>query len=199
MKAIKQNWQMVVVCVAMLATALFIILSQQVYGNITTEQPAPIASLKTYSFFATSTNQQVVGGQTFYGTTTTATSTNITQWFDSNGQLDKGYFVIAGAKKVNVYLTRGDKVGGGNAGATTFKLQVTPNGTDWFYFNDLSENATTTQGVIALSYTSQNIVLTGTSTKAIALDLTNDAFLGLRVIAVETTDGSHEAFATAEF
>src|SRR3990167_9153192 len=88
-------------------------------AHITKDVPTVTPNtFRTFTFFASSTTQ------TNYATTTTATSTSITQYFDSNGTLDKGYFVIAGAKKVEVYFQRGEAGGigaGGNTGTTTFK------------------------------------------------------------------------------
>jgi hypothetical protein len=189
MKAIKQNWQMVAVCVAMLATALLLISARTTFGNITGEQPTGgIEGVTTYQFFATSTTQATSG---LYATSSTATSTNITAWTDSNGRIDNGYANIAGAKKVVLQCDRGDKLGGGNTGSTVCRFQVSNDASNWYYF-ERTTNATSTGALIPGA-------IAGTSTIQAAMDLDYSAYKFLRCIVVETTDGSHECKAIIEF
>lgn len=180
---------------ALLALAVAIsvasIAISQVHANVTVSNGRPVPSTwQRYQFFATST------AQTNFATTTTATSTTINAWYDSNGQVDNGYFVIAGAKKVNVYFSRGDTNGQGNAGSSTYSVQVTgktnPTEADWLYFTKLVPATTTTQvgaGVIAAA----------TSTIGFGLDIDSNAFYAIRCIVVEATDGEHTCAASAQY
>lgn len=192
MKTLRENLGISLLVVGALLVFALVLFSEgirQAYGNVTTEQPARTNTLVTYQFFATSTNQATTG---LYATSTTATSTNITSWFDSNGRLDNGSFDISGAKKVVFYFDRGDKLGGGNTGSHTFRVQVSPNGSDWTYFerfiNATSTGAMATPGSIA-----------GTTTLMAAMDLDYSSFKFVRCIAVETTDGSAECKLQAEY
>lgn len=204
MKTLRQNIRATALIVGMLAVfALTVFLGgyYQAQGNVTNNTTSALQpELVTYTYFATSTNQRVVSGITYNATSTTATSTNILPWFDTNGALDSGWANIAGAKKATLYLKRGDRTGTGNAGSTKFQIQVTPDGTNWFYWSKLQENASSTIGFTAKTYTIESTALTlvGTSTVVATMDLTNDSFLGVRVIANETTDGDHEAYITVQ-
>lgn len=191
MKTLKQNWQMVAVCVAMLATAFLIISAQTVFGNVTAEAPTVQDTFRTYTFFATSTNQ------TTYATSTTATSTNITQWLDSNGAVDTGAMDIRGAKKVTFYFQRTGV--NGNEGTSKFQVQVSPDGTNWFYFDKWVENASSTVGTSAITRTTSDLNLTGTTTVAQSMVLLDDGYLSARCIVRETTDGEHYCKATAQY
>lgn len=123
----------------------------------------------------------------FNATTTTATSTNL-----SGGG---GYFKIAGAKKVELYFSRGGATGP-NTGSTLFKVQVTPDGTNWYDFNKLEQNLATSTTATKVASVS---IAAATSTTVTSMDLRTDAFYGVRCIAVETTDGEHTCAASAEF
>lgn len=117
-------------------------------------------------------------------TTTSATSTN-----QGGGG---GYAKIAGAKKVEIVFTRTGR-SHANTGQTIFRVQVSPDGTNWYDFARLM-NATST------SQTGQSTVtLQGTSTAIQALDLRTDTFYGVRCIAFQITDGEHTCSANAEF
>lgn len=148
--------------------------------------------LKTYTFFATSTTQ------TYFATNTSATSTNIIDWFDSNGRRVDGKFVVAGAKRVTMLFGRGDQTGTGNTGSSQFMVEVTPDGTNWFDFNRLITATNTFDG-----FTTQTILPTveigaGSSSTILAdLDLENTAIFAIRCIVIETTDGDHTCRATA--
>jgi len=109
-------------------------------------------------------------------TTTTATSTNLTD--------GGGYAVIAGAKKVVFYFTRG--WGAGNSGSTNFKIQVSPDGSTWNDYNTLLQNSATSTARTAISSVT---VPAGTSTVMAYPEYLG--FYAVRCIAVETTDGAH--------
>lgn len=142
---------------------------------------------RDYYFFASTTDA------TYTATTTSATSTNKSLTFDSNGVPDDGSLNISGAKSVDLYLSRGDTTGQGNAGQSLFKFEVSPDGTNWFAFNrllgdDIDQTPTSTVTIGA-----------GTSTTHVKMDLQHSGFLKLRCIVVETTDGEHTCRAYAEY
>ena len=119
-------------------------------------------------------------------TTTTATSTNL-----SGGG---GYAVVAGAKSVVAYFSRGDTTGQGNSGSTVFKLEVSPDGTSWHMYNTLLQNAATSTDQTSLATVT---VPAGTSTTMVYMQ--NLGFYALRCIAVETTDGEHSCKVGVEY
>jgi hypothetical protein len=123
----------------------------------------------------------------FSATTTTATSTNV-----SDGG---SYLVINNAKKITMYFTHGGTATTSTTGAR-FNVQTTRDGTNWDNFNQLidsSGNATT-------SYTIQG----ATSTAYAAVDISKNAFYGIRCISTELasplgTDGEQTCAASVDF
>lgn len=147
-------------------------------ASITSEQPKPVNVQRAYTFFS--------------ATTTTATSTNIIAGYDANGIYDTGAFNIAGAKRLTFFFSRGGSTGA-NTGLTNFKVEVSPNGTDWIAYSrligpDVAETATTSATIVA-----------ATSTVAYSMDLDVHQFFAVRCIAVETTDGDHTCKALADW
>lgn len=117
-------------------------------------------------------------------TTTSAYSTDIS----AGG----GYAVIAGAKKVEFYFTRGGATGP-NTGKSVFSVEVTPDGANWYSFNklvgsDVSATATSTVSIVA-----------ATSTVTVGMNIDHDAFYAARCRVVETTDGEHTCKVQVEF
>ena len=169
---------------------------QFAFGNVLTTQPSGGATeFKEYSFFASST-------ETYFATTTSATSTDIDAFFDANGQYDNGAFNIAGARQVDLYFQRGDTVGTGNTGTTTFKIQVTADGSTWHDYGQLEEiTTTTTADGYFTRVSSPNAGAsdtndhTATSTAIYRMDDTN--FKAIRCIVVEEVDGEHSCRAAA--
>lgn len=147
-------------------------------------------SYKEYRFFATSTTQ------TFFATTTTATSTNILPWFTTDGVRDNGQFVIAGAKEVLVFFGRGDTTGQGNTGTTTFKIQTSPDGTDWYDYPRL-QAATTTLASADARFSTVSTAGIAAATTTDVFKLTDLGWYSIRCIVVETTDGEHSCSASA--
>lgn len=87
---------------------------------------------------------------------------------------------IAGAKKAQVYLSYANPVGSG-LGTTSFSIEVSPNGSDWYNYNKLIVNASNTS---ATDITRDDIIVMSATTSAIyAIDLTNDTFRDVRCIA----------------
>ena len=162
---------------------------QLAYGDAVTSPTVAKSTFKNYTFFATSTNQ------TLYSTSTTATSTNITPWFNTAGEYDNGAFVIAGAQRLTFSVYR-DAGTGANAGSTRFRGQATfkvnPVEADWFYVTDWLSATSSATGI-------SDLVAVATSSYQVSLDVKDDAFYAVRCIAVETTDGFHSCSATADF
>ena len=124
----------------------------------------------------------------FTATTTTATSTNV-------AAPDQGYFKIAGADKVTMYFSRGGLVQP-NTGISTFSVEVTPDGTNWYPWNQLIDNTATSsdQWMVA-----SKAIEAATSTSIMGMNLQNMSFYGVRCIVNETTDGEHTCVGQAEF
>lgn len=174
-----------------LIAGAFLMLStiSMVFGDAVTSPTVTENTFKYYTFFSTSTDQTV------FSTTTTATSTAINAWFNSNGERDNGAFPIAGAKNVTFYFNRDGNLQA-NTGTTNYRIQFTPKvspaETDWYYFNDwVSATSTDTY--------STNIALKATSTSEVVMDLVGRGFYAVRCIVVETTDGAHSCAASAEY
>lgn len=127
----------------------------------------------------------------FIATTTTATSTNVIS------TQDPGFMKIAGAKDVDFYFSRGDTKGTGNSGSSIFRVQVTPDGVNWFNYDEL--------GQVTVSYT-DNAFYTrqGTTTISAATGtqmwaMEDIAYYGVRCITVRATDGEASCTATANY
>lgn len=153
-------------------------------------------SLLTYTFFSTSTTQ------TSFSTSTNATSTEIEAYTNSNGRIVDGKFVVAGAKRVLMYFGRGDVNGTGNAGTSNFRVQISPDGTNWHDYNRLIITGTTTRSGITDGNTAilPSVDITNaTSTVTAALDMVNHAIYAIRCIVLETTDGDHSCRASADW
>jgi hypothetical protein len=191
MKTLKLIPMIVIGAILLFAGMFFMGSLQRAFGDVTSEMRTVTPdTYRYYTFFATST------AQTNFATTTTATSTNINQWTNSSGVIDKGYFVIAGAKKVTMYFSR-DAGTGGNAGSTNFKVQSSPDGTTWYDFTRLVQ-ATSTSVSNAVEQSTATISA-ATTTLQYGLDLDYDSTFAVRCIVVETTDGSHSCAASATY
>jgi len=120
----------------------------------------------------------------FSATTTNATSTT------GATVNDPGFFVIAGAKRVDMFFSRAAT--STNNGTSTFAVQVTPDGTNWYDFGRLTQ---------ATSTNLQPTVRIGQSTSTVmaGVDLRTDNFYGIRCIVTFTVDGNESCKAQAEF
>lgn len=121
----------------------------------------------------------------FNATTTTATSTNTT-----NGD---GRFVVAGAKNVTLYFSRGGVVAP-NTGSTLFKIEVSPDGSTYYPYNVLTQNVATSTYPAVVS-----TVSIGAATTTTLVQMRDLGFYSIRCVAIETTDGEHTCKAEAEF
>lgn len=178
--------------IAIIAFIGVFVVGQAVWASYpSTSVPTKTARYDMYEFFASTTAPTTVA------TTTTATSTNITPYFTTSGKYDQGYFVVAGAKKISMYFGRGDTTGQGNAGSSLFKIQVSADGSTWVDYNKLIDNVTNTNSQ-TLTRVASKTISAATSTVQVSLDPT-DSIYAVRCVVVETTDGEHRCFASAEW
>lgn len=148
-------------------------------------------SYRLYEFFASTTAPTTVA------TTTDATSTSITPFMTTDGIYDAGWFKVAGAKEVTLFFSRGGATSA-NTGTSTFKVQVTADGTNWFDYNGLSDATTTVTSADDFFKTYSDVVIeAATSTKI--MKMAEKGWLGIRCIVLETIDGEHRCRAAAEF
>src|SRR3990167_3676152 len=182
--------------VAIIASIIFVGIynkSPKLGGDISIETPTVTANLfRTYQFFASSTVPTTIA------TTTSATSTNITSFFSVAGVKDNGYFDIAGAKDVTLYFTRGDALGQGNTGTSTFRVQISPDGTNWHDYNALRQ-ATTTIATADKFYTYYGEVIIKASTSTQIMKMAELGWQAIRCIVLEGVDGEHTCKATAQY
>lgn len=127
-------------------------------------------------------------------TTTSATSTDDTSL---NGY---GYAVITGSKKVTALFTHGG-VATTSSGGETYRLQVSPDGTNWYDYNDLRLN-TVTPGNSVLAHVGTTTISVATSTTIAVMQ--SLGFYAVRCLEVETSpllgvDGEHTCKIYAEF
>lgn len=175
--------------VLLIASLILISLPSRATALITKQnQSVEMQGFTNYEFFDSSSSTTLPYA---LGTTTSATSTDVT-YTDSSGRVDNGYMVIATAEDVSVYFGR--STGGGNSGSSTFRIQISDNGTDWYDYNKLISNATNTNAQTITRVAS--VVLTGTSTTMVSID-PDDAIYAIRCIVVEATDGTHRCRASA--
>lgn len=187
------KYKLPVIIAAVFVIAFLVV--EYVHGLTMAVIPTQTNTYRNYEFFATSTTPFSFTAYT--ATTTSATSTNMTAFTNSNtGEIDNGYMVVAGAKQITLYFSRGDTSGQGNAGSSKFRIQVTPDGTNWFDYNTLYQNlATSTNPTIVSTVT----ISAATSSVITSMDIRNQSFYAIRCIVLETTDGEHSCKATAQF
>lgn len=127
----------------------------------------------------------------FVATTTTATSTT------AASSQDPGFLRIGGAKDVVFFFSRGDTKGTGNSGSSAFKVQVTPDGTNWFDYSELGFVSTSTTADLFFARVASATIGAATSTVQYAME--DISYYGARCIAVRTTDGESSCKAVASF
>lgn len=106
---------------------------------------------------------------------------------------------IAGAKKAQVYFAYSNAAGAGN-GTSTFSVEVSPNGTDWYDYNKLISNVANTnaQEVTRVATVEQS----ATTSALYAVDLEHDTFRNMRCVAAleaTTTAKTATCEVTVEF
>lgn len=172
--------------------------TSHVSGLITADTPGVTPNLyRLQEMLASTTAPSVVA------TSTNATSTNINAYFDSSGRLDNGAMVIAGAKKVTLYFTRGGAFAAANTGTSTYFIQVSRDGTNWTNFNKLVAATSTT---ISNANELQNVTIgatvpgnVATTTQVYSMDLTNEAYFSMRCIVTILVDGASSCSAFAQY
>ena len=160
--------------------ALFIALTVHA-DSITTpilEAPGVTPNLYRHAeLFATSTTDT-----TLYATTTDATSSP---------------YYITGANRVTFYFSRSGTFSA-NTGTSTFKVEVSPDGTNWFAYDKLfwtNQSGTTT----TMTRVTQVGITAATTTKMSSMDLADDSIYAVRCIVVEGTDGEHGCAIAVDF
>lgn len=127
----------------------------------------------------------------FVATTTTATSTT------AASSQDPGFMRVGGATDVVFFFSRGDTKGTGNTGSSVFKVQVTPDGVNWFDYNELGQVSTSTTADLFFNRVASSTIAAATSTLQYAME--DISYYGARCIAVRTTDGESTCKAVATF
>lgn len=175
--------------------AAFLFVATPVLAGYLTQDHRSVTpdSYRQYDFFAVSSS--TAGAPVTYGTTTSATSTTATPQTDELGRIDYGYFIVAGADQASLFFQR--TTGGGNTGTSTFNVQVTYDGSTWVDYNKLIKNVTNTNAQTLTRVSS--VILTGTSTEMVSMDLETDSVYAVRCIVVEAVDGTHRCTGFAEF
>ena len=147
-------------------------------------QVQPTGYAVNYAFFK-GTSTTTVAGLTG-ATSTNATTTN-----------DAGFFNISGAKRVEVFFQHGG-IATTSTGTSTFSVQVSPDGVNWYNFGRLVSSTSSTPTIQPSS-----LLPAATSTEMYGLDLRTDAFYGLRCIiyfaGTSGTAGENSCSAYAEY
>jgi len=191
------NYIYVGIVVAIIASFLLYTVTQSVYGAVVVNDVATSNAYQTYEFFASTTAATGSVSSTVIATTTTATSTNITGFFDSvYGRYVDGSFDVRGAKKITMYFSRGGATHA-NTGSTVFKVQATRDGTNWTDVQQLV-SATSTSVSNSLVQATASIGA-ATSTLVFGIDLDYISYKAIRCVVVVTTDGESSCAAAASF
>ncbi len=135
------------------------------------------------------------GTQDFY-TFFSATTTNATSTTAASSQ-DPGFLRIGGAADVMFFFSRGDTKGTGNAGSSLFKVQVTPDGVNWFDYNELGQIINTPDANTFFTRVGSTTISAATSTLQYAME--DISYYGVRCITVRATDGEASCKAVANF
>lgn len=169
---------------------------QQTRADITSDVATVTPNtFRYYRFFATST------AQTNFATSTNATSTNIAQWMDGNGRVDNGYFVIAGAKSVEVAFGRSATTSSAhNAGTSTYNVQITskvnPSESDWYDFENLVDATTTSATPTGSQF---ETITAATTTIRYGMNLDYQTAYAMRCVVRIAADGQNTCVAAARF
>lgn len=149
--------------------------------------------VKTADAALTSNGPTVQRDSFRYFTFFTATTTNATSTNTADGG---GFFQIAGAKRVELYFSR-QAATTSNIGTTTFTVQVSPDGSQWYDYKKLVQPTTT---VTSINYQPSAAIANATTSINYGMDLEKDAFFAMRCIAnIGYLDGANTCRAYAEF
>lgn len=94
---------------------------------------------------------------------------------------------IENAEKISLIFTRANH----SAGSSAFSVEVSLDGITYVAFNKLITNVTNTNAQTKTRVAS--VSLASNTSSIVAMDLENDIFRWMRIIATETTDGTHTA------
>ncbi len=198
-----QLWLAAAILAAFVIVALFLNGMQNVGAAVTTTNTVGGGTFVHANLFASSTLSTV----TATGTVGTAFSDQVNPFFDSNGRRFDGTLDLRGANHAEVYFTRGGAFGAQTTGTTTFTVEVTPDGTNWYTFNRLVSATTSPLSTIsntsiqssALIGDTDGVTLDATTTQRFSLDLNNEVYLAARCKVVTTLNGSASCDITARY
>lgn len=173
--------------VALMFVSIFALIqfTQHAYGSIAVDNGANTNSYRLYNLMAASSSETTIA------TTTTATSTNIGNYFDSSGRLIDGTVDLRGAKKVAFYFARGGATHA-NTGNTVFKVEVSPDGTNWYTFSKLRQSTSTTEDATVT-------ITAATTTLVYGMNIDYGGYKAARCITVITTDGESSCAAAVTY
>lgn len=95
---------------------------------------------------------------------------------------------IWAAERIEVYFTR--NAGSASEATSTFEIEVSPDGTNWYDYNKLVSNVTNSNSQ-ELTRVETTTIIGATSTTVVALDLQHDTFEELRCVAIVGNDGNN--------
>ncbi len=100
---------------------------------------------------------------------------------------------VEGAKKITFAFTRANH----SAGSSAFTVTGSIDGTTFVGINKLVDNVVNSNAQAKTRVAS--VTLSSNTTKLYSLDLENDTFSEIKVVATETTDGTHTAKMLVEY
>ncbi len=178
---------------------------QNVGAAVTTTNTVGGGTFIHANMFASSSVSAVVATSTLG----TAFSNGIDPFFDSNGRRFDGTLDLRGANHAEVYFTRGGAFSASlpTTGTTTFSVEVTPDGTNWYTFGRLLAATSSTGSTISSTPVQASDVIgdsdgvTGdaTTTHRFSLDLNQEVYMAARCKVVTTLNGSASCDMTARY
>jgi hypothetical protein len=100
---------------------------------------------------------------------------------------------VKGAKKVTIMGTRANH----GSGSSAFSVTVSVDGTTFVAYNKLITNVANTNSQTHVR--AANFTLSSNSSEFASMDLSVEAFSHIKVVATETTDGTHSAKVLVEY
>lgn len=100
---------------------------------------------------------------------------------------------VAGARRITLAFTRANH----SSGSTAFTVEGTIDGSTWIALNLIVKNVTNTNAQTLTRVSS--VSLSSNTSELVGLDLEGLGLLEIRVVATETTDGTHTAKALIEY
>jgi len=100
---------------------------------------------------------------------------------------------LKGVRKATLFLTRAAH----SAGNTAFTVTVSGDDTTYVGYNKLVTNVTNTNSQTPIRVAT--VTLSSNTTETVSMDLALDALSSMKVVATETTDGTHTAKVVLEY